>query len=108
VTAQSLTIFYTVSGTATNGTDYQTLTGSVIIGVGSSTATITVTVVDDFVMEGSETVIVTLTPSGTYTVKNPSQATVTIAEDDVAGFEVTAISGHTNENGGNIPPFAFS
>jgi hypothetical protein len=100
-TAAPLTVNYTVGGTATAGADFVPLSGSVTIPAGFPNATITVTVVDDFVAEGPETVIVTLTPSGSaYTVKNPSTATVTIAEDDVAGFEVTAITGHTNENGG--------
>ena len=36
-TTAALTVNYTVSGTATNGTDYQNLTGSVVIPVGRST-----------------------------------------------------------------------
>src|SRR5439155_1883151 len=54
---------------------------------------------DDLIFEGSQTVVVTLTPAApTYTVMSPSAATVNIADNDTAGFVVSAISGHTSEN----------
>ena len=42
-TTAALTVNYTVGGTATAGTDYQALSGSVVIAAGSASATITVT-----------------------------------------------------------------
>ena len=55
------TINYQVTGTATAGTDYTALAGSVTIPAGSQSATINVGVLGDLAFEGSETVIVTLT-----------------------------------------------
>ena len=81
-TAAALTVNYTVSGTATSGSDYTALTGSVTIPSGSATATITVTPVDDSLVESDETVIVTLTANAAYTVGAPSSATVTITDND--------------------------
>jgi Calx-beta domain-containing protein len=81
-TAASLTVFYTVSGTATNGTDYTTLPGSVTIAAGQNSATITVGPIDDVLVEGAETVIVTLVGTANYSVGSPSDATVTIADND--------------------------
>jgi hypothetical protein len=98
-TSLALTVNYTVAGTATPGSDYSTLSGSVTIPIGSSSANITVVVLDDLQVESPETVIVTLTPSPTYTLKNPVAGTVTINDDDSAGFIVTSISGHTKEDG---------
>ena len=54
-------ISYLLTGTADEGDDYSTLTGSVTILAGETTATIDVAVIDDDVLEQSETVIMTLT-----------------------------------------------
>jgi hypothetical protein len=81
-TAAALTVHYTVSGTASPGSDYTALTGSVIIPAGSNSAVITVTPVNDALIEGAETVVVTLSAAATYVVWAPSVATVTISSDD--------------------------
>jgi hypothetical protein len=78
----ALTVGYTVSGTATKGVDRQGLAGSVSIPAGATSATIVVTPIDDTLREGPETVIVTLTPNGAYTIGSPSSATVTIIDND--------------------------
>ena len=81
-------IAYSISGTATNGTDYSTLTGSVTIPAGSTTANITIPVIDDAVVEGNETVIITLTSisSGSPGVSLGAAASITatntIADND--------------------------
>jgi hypothetical protein len=58
-TTSALTVNYTIGGTATNGTDYQTLTTSVVIPSGQASATITVTPINDTNGESSETIIQT-------------------------------------------------
>jgi hypothetical protein len=87
-TASALTVSYTVSGTATPGSDYTTLSGTVLIPAGSPSAPIPVTPVDDFAVEPDETVIVTLSANAAYTVGAPSAATVTIVSNDVAASEI--------------------
>lgn len=81
-TTSSLVVNYGVGGTATNGTDYQTLTGSVTIPIGSSSAPIAVTPIDDPSYEGNETVILTLSANAAYTVGSPNSATVTIVDNE--------------------------
>ncbi|RPI61687.1 MAG: hypothetical protein EHM48_05235, partial [Planctomycetaceae bacterium] len=81
-TSGALTVNYTVSGTATNGTDYSSLSGSVVIPDGQASATITVTPTDDSADEASETVIVTLASGSGYAIGSPSSDTVNIADDD--------------------------
>ncbi|MBM4093016.1 MAG: hypothetical protein FJ276_26950, partial [Planctomycetes bacterium] len=81
-TASALVVNYGVSGTATSGVDYASLSGTVTLGAGSSTATITVTPMDDSGYEGSETVTVTLAADAAYTIGAPSSGTVTIADDE--------------------------
>ena len=70
---------YTLSGTAANSVDYQTLSGTVSFADGQSSATITVTPIAEAFIETSKTVIVTLTqPTGT--LLQTSSATATIAD----------------------------
>src|SRR6185503_9542229 len=93
----ALIVNYSVGGTAANGTDYATLTGTVTIPAGSASAPIAVTPIQDSLAEGAETVTVTLTGGGTIVVAGP--LTVTIADNDVVGVTVSGISGPTSENG---------
>ena len=79
-------ISYTISGDATNGADYQTITGTVTIPAGSTSATIDVIPVDDQLFEGDESVTLTLSgiTSGDadITLGATNSATVQIVEDD--------------------------
>jgi hypothetical protein len=88
-TTAALTVSYAVTGTATAGSDYAALTGSVQIPVGAASATITVTPIDDLLVEPDETVIATLGANAAYTVGAASSATVTIQSNDVALPTVT-------------------
>ena len=78
-TMGSLAVLYSTGGTAAAGSDYQTLSGSVMIPIGQSSATITITPIDDAVVgEANETVIATLTADAAYTIGAQNNATVTI------------------------------
>ena len=85
-TASALTVRYTLGGTASNGTDYQTLPGSVRIPAGASAAAITVRPIDDAKVEVAELVILTLTPDPAYDLNLLSTATVTILDNDLLLF----------------------
>lgn len=88
ILSEGLTVNYLVAGTAANGADYQLLSGSVNIPVGQASVTVVVTPVDDSTPEGSETVVLTLTPSSNYNLSAPTSATVTIVDND--GPSITA------------------
>lgn len=85
-TAEALVVNYTVSGTATSGSDYaDTLTGTVTIPAGATFAVFNVTVIDDALAETPETVIVTLDEDEAYrlsTTESQQFATVTIADNE--------------------------
>ena len=85
-TAGALTVQFSVSGTATTGADYSGLGTSVVIPDGASFTDVTVAVIDDFVVEPLETVILNLQPDAAYTIYgSEAAATVEIADDgDVA------------------------
>lgn len=99
-TNYSLSVFYRVSGSASNGVDYEGITESVMIPQGSFTASIPVKPIDDALVEGAETVVLQIFPSPLlcpapacgYEIGWPSNATVRIADND----------GNTSSN---QPPF---
>lgn len=57
---QAVTVNYTITGTATAGTDYTALTGSVVIPANTLSVPLNVLVLDDVTLEVAETVIATL------------------------------------------------
>ncbi|RPI61476.1 MAG: hypothetical protein EHM48_05585, partial [Planctomycetaceae bacterium] len=67
-TSGALTVNYTVSGTATNGTDYTALSGTVTIPDGQASTTITLSPINDNTVESTETVILTLASGSGYTI----------------------------------------
>ncbi|WP_228052017.1 beta strand repeat-containing protein, partial [Sphaerospermopsis aphanizomenoides] len=79
----ALTVNYTLSGTATNGTDYSSLTGSVTFAAGSSTATVTINPIYDSILEVIETAILTVATGTDYTPGTASSATVNIAPPSI-------------------------
>ena len=78
----ALNVFFTVGGAASNGTDYQGYSGVVTILPGDASLTLALTPIDDAAVEGTEDVLLTLTPDPTYTVGTPSNATINIIDDD--------------------------
>src|SRR5206468_4053302 len=92
-TAQSsvdTVISITVGGTATSGSDFTALSGTVTILAGQTTATISVPVLDDALVEPTETVSVTLSsissgdPDITVASSPNDSATLNIADNDTA------------------------
>jgi len=82
VTASPMTVNYTMSGTATSGSDYTAVGGSVIIPASTASATVTITPIDDTTYEGNETVILTVSSTAEYSAGSPASATVTIADNE--------------------------
>ncbi len=87
-----ITVNYTITGTATAGSDYTTLPGTVSIPNGQQQATITLTPVNDTAVEGDETVILTLQSGTGYTVGTPPTATVTIISEDTQSIIINSVT----------------
>ncbi len=98
VSSTNTVVTYTVGGTATPGSDYTALSGTVTILAGSTTAIITISVLDNLVVEPSETVSVTLTgpTTGRVTLSATILATNTISDNDVASFSISKAVDLTN------------
>ncbi|MCI0684778.1 MAG: hypothetical protein L0Y71_21990, partial [Gemmataceae bacterium] len=81
-TSGTLIVFFSLAGTATNGTDYQTLPTSATFPPGQQFVDVDVLPIDDALIEGTETVILTLQAGAGYTVGNPASGTIPFADDE--------------------------
>jgi regulation of enolase protein 1 (concanavalin A-like superfamily) len=109
-TAAPLTVSLARSGTAVSGTDYSTIATplSLVIPAGSASATVTVTPIQDALIEGPETVIETINTDTNYTVGTPASATVTIADDDRSTVSLVANDAIATETPGNTGQFTLT
>lgn len=93
--ATDLVVTYSVTGTATAGSDYEVLTGTVTIAAGQTAASFSLVAINDSDYEPDETVIVSLNDGGLGTAVS---STVTIESDDVqsAPAAPTNLTGRAN------------
>jgi hypothetical protein len=81
-TNTSVQVFFTISGTAGNGSDYASISNSFTIPAGSLTASLPITPLDDALFESREQVTLTLQANAAYTIATPNAATVLIRDDE--------------------------
>lgn len=81
-TAAPLTVILNRSGTATEGADYTAIAPSQTFAVGQSTLAVPVAPVDDSLLEGVETLVLSLAADPAYTVGSPGSATLEITDND--------------------------
>lgn len=92
-------IFYQLSGTASNGLDYDQLSGTIQMPAGASAVPLMINPIDDSLIEGTETVVARITASPLqcatcgYDIGQPDTADVIIYDNDI--------------NGANTPPSLF-
>ena len=92
--SEPLSFSFTLSGTATEGEDYEQINEDQIIQAGKASKNINIRPLDDGETEGDETVVLTLNSGADYTlVSGQSSASVVIKDDDV-GFML----GDTSQN----------
>ncbi len=107
LTTQPLTVNFAITGSAGNGVDYANITGSAIIPANAASVDVPVTVLDDTLREGTETVILTLSASVNYRVDAAlGSATVMIADDDfLPSVKAVVPDGLAAEVGGDTGTF---
>ncbi len=92
---------YTVSGTATSGLDYTAVGASIVIPANTTLVTIPVSVLDDNLLEGNETVVIKLNSTNNpVTIGSPSTATVVIADDPADAATVSVVASLPNASEG--------
>lgn len=96
-----LQIFFSVSGTASNGVDYPPLSNSFVIPAGSLSVKLPIVPLDDPLVEGPETLTLTLQSDPAYTLGIPTNATVIIMDDEPM---VSIVANPTNVLEGSQQP----
>ncbi|MCP3919048.1 MAG: hypothetical protein GY711_26180 [bacterium] len=82
-TTSSVSVPYTVAGTATLGVDFQvTSTNPLVIATGDTSAAITVTLLEDSDLEPTETIVVSLDPPTGAVLGTQTSHTTSILDDD--------------------------
>lgn len=103
------TFFFTLSGTATNGADYSSVVDSVYFAVGQDTSYVTINSLPDALIEGNETVQLTVyasTPCGndtatiTLVIIDSPPLTVSVNNDTLIACPFTSIPLTAVANGG--------
>lgn len=77
-----LTVYFTLGGTATVGSDYASPSESMSFPAGASAVDVYIWPLDDALAEGPETIVMTLASNAAYVVGSPSTATLTITSDE--------------------------
>lgn len=103
--ASAVTVnFITTAGTATAGVDYSNATQTVTFNAGETTRKILVPIISDALVEGNETVQLTLADAtGGATLGARASATLTIVDDDFGGvIQFQSPTYSANENATNF------
>ena len=62
--------------------DYRVTSSDLTINAATSSQTVTIPILEDYTVEGSETIVITLTSTDPATILNPRSASVTIEDND--------------------------
>src|SRR5258708_8533880 len=98
-TGLALVVYYHIGGTASNGVDYETLPGTVTIPGGAASALIEVDPIDDFLVEGTETVVLEIVPPVCAAIFPPPPDCYLVGRDSRAVAYI-----HDNDINTNPPP----
>ncbi len=100
----AVTVNYAAAGgTATAGSDYGVVSGTLAFADGETSRTFTVTLLDDALVEADETFTLTLSsPGGGAVLGSPAAAVFTILDDDSAGQVQFSQSAYAGEEGGTV------
>lgn len=101
--ATDLAVPILVAGSATPGSDYQTIVTNVVIRAGSTVANVPVIAREDLYLEGNETVSIALVSQPSlYTVNlKAASASVTIGDNDMPLVTIAATDGIATETAGD-------
>jgi hypothetical protein len=96
----NISVKYSMSGTATNGSDYNNLNGTVSV-ARNSFADITISPNQDSTVEGTESVILTLTPDAAYSLALDASSMLFLQDDErpqVSIHALTTVQETQNQN----------
>lgn len=94
--SSTVTVNYTMSGSATNGVDYVSLPGSITLNAGETSKTLAISATDDSIAELSETAVLTITSSPNYGTGTAS-ATVSILDNEAPELSISTVASNMYE-----------
>jgi len=107
--AAALVVAYAAGGTATAGSDYQPLSGSVTFPAGERSVDLTISPIDDTAVEPVETVVVALLGGAGYTVGAVARGEVRITSDDRPALPTISIANASaSEGNSGLRDLAFT
>jgi len=98
-----LTVRLGISGTASSGLDYQTVTNSVTFPAGQGSMLINIQPINDRELERAETVMLRVLSDPAYTVSSTNSGTVTITDDDETPVVTVGVGPWTASEGAAEP-----
>ncbi|GAA4029007.1 hypothetical protein GCM10022281_05140 [Sphingomonas rosea] len=101
LSAASSVNFATADGTALAGSDYVARSGTASFAAGAATATVTINLVNDTLVEGNETLLLNLAGGSNITIAD-AQGVGTIVSDDVAPPPPTGIAPSISVDGSGV------
>jgi hypothetical protein len=87
-----LTVYYTISGTASNGVDYAILSGTIDFPAGDYDTNLDITPLADNLPEGVETVTLTLVPTNTYLLEAGLGAATNLISDSTTTVGIYSVT----------------
>ena len=105
--SEPITVSYTIGGTATSGSDFKPLIGTITIPAGSSQRTVELPIetLTDALNENDEIVSISINTSSTYTLDMDKSAQITIAEaiNTASGGDRVSVTRHFRDLGRQDP-----
>src|SRR5207244_3295812 len=99
VSGLTATVNYaTGNGTATAGSDYTSVSGTLNFAPGQTTKTFNVPIINDSALEPNETVTLTLSNPSNATLGAPNPATLIIVDDDGLSVQFSSATYSANES----------
>lgn len=92
---------FSISGTASTNSDYTISSGNAVFSAGSSSASVSLAIINDALTEANETIVLTLTTPANATLGTVPSSTVTILDNDggtTVGFSSSAITAAENSS----------
>ncbi|MBM3846966.1 MAG: hypothetical protein FJ405_11865, partial [Verrucomicrobia bacterium] len=107
---ESLGVSYLLRGDATNGIDFNLLSGSAVIPAGQDSVVIPVVPRRDQALEAAETVTLQIASAPTYNIVTPSSASIVILDEStpIVSIAPPAAGVFPNESGGGQASFTLS
>lgn len=103
-----LSVAYTVAGSATAGSDYGALSGTITFASGAAEAVLEVLPTPDTTFETNETIDLSLVAGSSYTIVTPGVVSGTILNDDLPLVTLAVAPAAVNENSGSAMVYTFS